>query len=236
MSIDKKFLCGLALAIPASFSTSHSADLYGRDARNGREFNSAYDVTGIALEPTGKFADSPIGNGRLTPLSVTDPAPGTLLVESTLSRQFYRANSASVRVCNTITTFKWPSYKTIFEETITPQNLASGKNLIEINFSTQATINPTSSPSSQDGIALACLVYQPANSANSVPCSGTALGPILLRNRQNMTEAGNQSFVSYQGYAEIDNTDPVKVVIGLANTTGTTGGNACFSTLVLRTR
>ncbi len=234
MSIDKKFLCGLALAIPVSFSTSHSADLYGGDAMNGREFNSAYDVTGIALEPTGKFADSPIDNGRLTPLSVTDPAPGTLLVESTLSRQFYRANSASGRVCNSITTYKWPNYRTIFEETITPQNLASGKNLIEINFSTQVTINPTSP--SEDGVALACLVYQPANSGNSVPCSGTASGPILLRNRQNLAEKGNQSFVSYQGYAEIDNTDPVKVVIGLANTTGTTGANACFSTLVLRTR
>lgn len=234
MSIDKKFLCGLALAMPMSFSTAHSADLYGREARNGREFNSAYDVTGIALEPTGKFADSPISNDRLTPQAVTDPAPATLLVESALSRQFYHANSNVSKVCNNLSSFKWPNYKVIFEDTITPQNLASGKNLIEINFSTQATINPTSPL--EDGIALACLVYQPANSANSVPCSGTKNGPILLRNRQNTSELGNQAFVYYQGYAEIDNTDPVKVVIGLANTTGTTGSQSCFSTLVLRTR
>ncbi|MFZ1639829.1 MAG: hypothetical protein WAV07_00020 [Candidatus Contendobacter sp.] len=234
MSTHMTALCGLVFSIAASVSVADSYRLNRGDAGSGREFNSAYDVTGIALHPTGKFANSLTGNDGITPQAVTNPVPGTLLVESTLSRQFYHANSTPTRVCNTFTTYKWPNYRVVFEDTITPQNLSSGKNVIEINFSTQATILPTSS--TEDGIALACLVYQPANSLDSVPCSGTANGPILLRNRQNLSEKGNQAFVFYQGYAEIDNTESVKVVIGVANTTGTTGGNVCFSTLVLRTR
>ena len=57
----------------------------------------------------------------------------------------------------------------------------------------------------------------------------------MLRQGQDTTQKSRQIMTSYVGYAKIDHTEPVKVIIGLSTLKGTQG-NACFGNLVLRTR
>jgi hypothetical protein len=236
MSDIKFSVCGLAIATIMSVSPANSATGNSKTPTITRDFNSAYDVTGYAHQPTGRFADLAYeaagevpGGSPMAPLAIVNPVPGSLLLESTLSRQLYIANSTSATTCKNYSTYTWPSYMEVFNATITPQNLASGTNLIEINFNSQVSIT---SNASSDGLALTCLVSQ---GGDSVPCSNTANGPVLLRNGT-AAERNKLTFVSYQGYAQVDNTSPVTVVIGLSRVTGFASGNACFSTLVLRTR
>jgi len=233
MSICKVRLTGLALAMSVCVSVA-----------GGSEINSAYEATGIAHQPTGKFGDSVVGSGRLTPQNydVTPQAastPTSLLIESTLSRQLYTTATG----CATFTGIQWPSYQPYIQATITPQNLssASDPNVIEVQFSTQVTISPSALPTvtppanSADGVSLTCLICQPADCSSSTPCPNTAAGPFMLRQGQDTTQKGRQIMTSYVGYAKIDHTEPVKVIIGVSTLKGTPG-NACFGNLVLRTR
>lgn len=233
MSICKARLTGLALAMSVCVSVA-----------GGSEINSAYEATGIAHQPTGKFVDAVVGSGRLTiqGYDVTPQAastPTALLIESTLSRQLYKTATA----CVNFTGIKWPLYQPYIEGTITPQNLSSTSdpNVVEVQFNTQVTIVQTALPTvappttSADGVSLTCVICQPADCTSSVPCPNTADGPFMLRQGQDTTQKSRQVMTSYVGYAKIDHTEPVKVIIGLSTLKGTQG-NACFGTLVLRTR
>mgnify|MGYP001180884892 CR=1 FL=1 len=231
MSIYKASLSGLVFAMSVSISAAVAESRW--------DINSAYDATGIAHQPTGKFADASMSSGRVTPQGdILTPqavsAPTSLLIESTLSRQLY--NSAGCSVLNGV---KWPSYVTIFSAIITPQNLstAAGLNVVEVNFTTQVSIVAAATVPGvgTDGVSLTCLVEQPPGSGNSVPCSNTAVGPFLLRQGQNISEKSRLIMTSYLGYAQIDHTEPVKVTIGLSTINGT-NATTCFNNLILRTR
>lgn len=223
-------LTGLMLAIGITASFANPPGFKQQRAEN-LDATSGFDVTGFFHPATGKFANQPDTSETATIQSNSIPqaasVPTTLLVESTLSRQYYAAQSP---ICATITAL-WPAYQNIFEVTLTPQNLSSGPNVIEINYSAQVT---STSSATDDGISLTCLVCQPGDCTNSVPCSNTSGGPYMVRNR-NAGQRNVRIMATYQGFAQIDNTEPVKVIIGSSNTRGITG-YVCNSNLILRTR
>ena len=221
-----------------SISVAGPVSLNRSVAESGLEINSGYDVTGIALQRTGKFADSSRAMTQdygVTPQAVSTPT--SLQIESTLSRQLYLSQSPS---CTPqITGVVWPNKTIIFSGTIPPQNLSSGRNVVEVNYSTQVTIWPTAATTqpSADAVALYCVVSQ---GTSSLPCSNTQDGPTLIRASQDMNERPRKIMTSYSGYAEIDNIDsvgkdPVIVDIGVSTFFGARI-TACFGNLILRTR
>lgn len=234
----KLTLSGLALGLSIAISVANAA-------LQDSEPNSGYDATGIALQPTGKFAELLRRDQLIHPQEVSNPSL-PFLIQSTLSRQVYISKPDCIRINwpNQFPIIKWDNpypnnFVEVFKQKIIPQNLdipASGRNLVEINFNTQPMIYPVpyGTNASADGVLLYCMAYQ---SGGSVPCSLTGIGPNLLQQKVQVgsSDYANKAMTSYSGYVEIDNHDEVEVVIGLSTIYGSRS-QACYHTLILRTR
>ncbi|MDS4058565.1 MAG: hypothetical protein RKP73_08330 [Candidatus Contendobacter sp.] len=227
------FVGFIGFMLTISVSTSVADSNLNRQGENRLRSSSLYEIKGVSNPPTGKFVDQSFDKnmmtqGVATPLALpaqTNP----LLIESTLSRQFYYASPPNGG-CVDIP--KYPSFATIYDASITTQNLSSSNtNLVEIIYDGQMAIAQGGTVSYPDSVYFKCTVIQ---GVDTTPCSNTQYLPAMLRQGQSPNEAPNMVMVSYAGYAVVDNGTSTTVKIEL--TTEFSTATACYNNLILRTR
>lgn len=199
---------------------------------------SLFEITGAKNSPTGLYSDKASNDIGVSSVLAPRSSYGSGTTFTTANFRSGDLNNYPAydmnNNCVLVRKMGNPATGTLlFDEKILPEgSVLQSDSVVEISFTTQATIARTATQLLADGIALSCTVSQ--DGVGEQPCSNTTMYPFILRQQQNVDKP-MMSMVTYTGYVVVTGagTNPnIKIRLGTVYGTLAT---ACYSGLSVKT-